>query len=248
MLWFKHFSDASDDEFMVELEEIFGLDGYARWWKLCEAIAKQMKPGDKSCSCAYPWPKWQIILKGKRKKLEEFLEHLENKQEINLEYCNNVLKITMPKLLKIRDEYSKKSGRNPDNVRSKTQTTETYININSDSERENSTTTGGNTGIGQAQQMDVVVEPCNFDSSQHVPKSITEWQTKMRKIGFSFRQAISKKRDGLYETWIINNVTLQEIQDQLDIFKAKNAGRIPESPKYFEKAIQKIIEDRSKGE
>lgn len=39
MKWFKHFSDASSDEFMVELEELFGLEGVARWWKLLESVS-----------------------------------------------------------------------------------------------------------------------------------------------------------------------------------------------------------------
>jgi len=39
MKWFKHFTDASDDDFLQTIEDIFGLEGYARWWKLLEVIA-----------------------------------------------------------------------------------------------------------------------------------------------------------------------------------------------------------------
>ena len=41
MRWFKHMTDASDDEFVAAVESRFGLEGYARWWKLLEAVAKQ---------------------------------------------------------------------------------------------------------------------------------------------------------------------------------------------------------------
>jgi len=119
MKWFRHMSDASDDEFISEVEEIFGLDGYARWWKLLERIAKQMNETDK-CYAEYSWTKWQSFLKGKRNKLETFLEHCQNKRRIKLELNGNILRIICPKLLELRDEYSRKSGHatdmTPDNV------------------------------------------------------------------------------------------------------------------------------------
>lgn len=125
MRWFKHMSDASEDEFLAELEDLFGLEGYARYFKLLEAIAIRMKRGSTSCSTALPWSKWQEILKGKRKKLETFLEHLENKQKIFLKCSGNILEIGIPNLLKYRDEYQKKSGHAPDKLRPKSTETET---------------------------------------------------------------------------------------------------------------------------
>lgn len=113
MKWFRHMTDASEDEFVVELESLFGLEGYARWFKLLEVIARQMDQSSK-CSVAYPWSKWQTFLKGKRKKLETFLEHSQNKQKIFLKQNGNILEISCPKLLKLRDEYSRKSGHTPD--------------------------------------------------------------------------------------------------------------------------------------
>lgn len=83
MKYIKHMSNSSSDDFIVELEEVFGLEGYARWWKLLEAIASQMKNSD-DYSLAYPWSKWQIILKGRRKKLEEFLTFCEARGKIVL--------------------------------------------------------------------------------------------------------------------------------------------------------------------
>jgi hypothetical protein len=111
--WFRHMSNMSQDEFIAELEHIYGLEGYARWCKLLEAIADQM---DKTarCSVSYPWSKWQTILRGKRNKLETFLKHLENKRKIFLNENGNVLEIGCRKLLELRDEYSRKSGQTPD--------------------------------------------------------------------------------------------------------------------------------------
>lgn len=107
MKWFKHLSDASKaGELIAEIEDIFGLEGYARYFKLLEAVAYKMDTSDK-CSAAYPWSKWQTFLKGKRKKLETFLVYLENKQEINLKQNGNILEIEIPKLAQLRDNHTK---------------------------------------------------------------------------------------------------------------------------------------------
>ena len=111
MKWFRHMADASDDEFLSEVEDIFGLEGYARWWKLLEIIAKQMDETDR-CYAEYSWKKWQTFLKGKRNKLETFLVHSKNQRKINMEQNGNILKISCPKLLELRDNYSKRSQHN----------------------------------------------------------------------------------------------------------------------------------------
>lgn len=121
MRWFKHMTDASDDEFLVQLESEFGLEGYARWWKLLEAVASHMD-GTKRTSAAYPWSKWCLILRAKREKLGRFLEHLANQHRINLKQTGDILEISVPKLLKFRDEYSRKSGHSPDKVAPDTET------------------------------------------------------------------------------------------------------------------------------
>jgi hypothetical protein len=116
MKWFKHFTDASQDEIIVILEHHFGLEGYARWWKLLEIVGREMDKTDR-CSASFPWPVWQQKLRGKRKKLETFLECLENLRRINLKQNENVLEIEIPNLLKIRDEYSQRSGHSTDTNR-----------------------------------------------------------------------------------------------------------------------------------
>ena len=113
MKWFKHMTDASDTEMIAEIEDKFGLEGYARYFKLLEIIAKQMDETGK-CSVKYSWVKWQSLLKGKRNKLETFLEHLENVSGTFLKRSGNELEVKIPKLLKLRDEYSRKQAKNPE--------------------------------------------------------------------------------------------------------------------------------------
>ncbi len=102
-------TDSSQDEFMLGLEDEFGLHGYAWWWKTLEAIAAQMShyEGSEKCSLASPWSNWQSILRGKRKKLKTFFDHCENKNKIKQEENGNILKITCSKLLEIKDNHQK---------------------------------------------------------------------------------------------------------------------------------------------
>ena len=109
MKWFKHMTDSSQDEFVLGLEDRFGIQGYAWWWKMLEAIAARMShhKGAEKCSLASSWTNWESILKGKRKKLITFFEHCEKLNRIKLERNGNLLIITCPKLLEIKDNYQK---------------------------------------------------------------------------------------------------------------------------------------------
>jgi len=125
--WFKHFTDASDDEFIAELEDRFGLEGYARYWKLLEVVGGQFKK-DGAPKAAYPWLFWRKKLKVQQKPLEAFLTHLRDMGKIKtrevpkkcrssaevVELHAKILEIEIPKLLEIRDEYNRKSGHTPD--------------------------------------------------------------------------------------------------------------------------------------
>jgi hypothetical protein len=131
MKWFRHQADTSDDEFINALESEFDYMGYAVWHKICESIAKIMDSTDR-CYAEYSIEKWLGITRIKRaSKLIEFLEfcqkfrrnsgeNTEIIQELFYENNGKILKISVPKLLKYKDEYAKKSGQstrsNPDNV------------------------------------------------------------------------------------------------------------------------------------
>jgi hypothetical protein len=144
MRWFKHLTTASEDEFIASLEQKFGLEGYARWFKLLEAIGKGMGRGERSkCFSELPLSEWQRRLKTQRKPLFEFLEYLRindrarispwprNEQEFRQssetsalwqDFFPEKLRIEVPKLLKFVDEYQKKSGHTPDKLPSEIDT------------------------------------------------------------------------------------------------------------------------------
>lgn len=106
MKWFKHETDAVHSEKMNALIENFGFEGYGRYWRLLETVAERMDSSSR-CHCELSISQWCQILKVKRKVLETFLKHLGNVFGIKIEQNENVLKITIPKLLNKRDNYTK---------------------------------------------------------------------------------------------------------------------------------------------
>lgn len=116
MKWFRHISNASDNDFIEGLEDEFGLAGYARWFKLLEVIAIGMDKTDK-CHAEHTVDKWCGYLKAKRKIMVSFLFHCENKMKIKQEQNGNIIKITCPKLLELRDDYTRKSGHCTESLR-----------------------------------------------------------------------------------------------------------------------------------
>src|SRR5688572_28091058 len=97
--WFKHMTDASENDFLVRVEGVFGLAAYARWWKLLEIVGKHVGRGE-NCAAAYPITKWQAALNAKGKTLSSFLDLLEKEGRISVQRSESVLRIEVPNLLK----------------------------------------------------------------------------------------------------------------------------------------------------
>lgn len=110
MKWFRHMTNASNDEFIAALEDEFDDSGYAWWWRMLERIGDTMDKSNRSFA-EYPVDRWMGFLRIKRrKKLEKFLEFCAKSEKISYNFSENILKIDCPKLLELRDEYSRKSG------------------------------------------------------------------------------------------------------------------------------------------
>lgn len=236
MKWFRHMSDASDDEFIAGIEDIFGLDGYARWWKLLEIIAKQMD-GTNRCHAEYSWEKWQTLLKGKRKKLETFLEHSRKKRKISLEQNGNVLKISCPKLLTLRDEYSRKSGHTTDtapDVVAPEAEAEEYKNLNT-----------------SPLPPSTVVD--NFREKIPVPQLKGEVKKDLKNVNdFAAAAAacsrLLRKRGlssvdtalllGWLEHYDFNHTVLPILLEGTDKFVKANIGKVPASLSYFSDKVR----------
>lgn len=106
MRWFKHMAGASRDAFVVDLEARFGLEGYARWFKLLEVVAEQCRPERGEWSVSYPEATWARLLSAKRKILRTFLEYCRNVSRIKAEYSGNIITIEICNMQKIKDNHA----------------------------------------------------------------------------------------------------------------------------------------------
>lgn len=119
MKWFKHFCNASDDPKISELEDHFGLEGYAVYWKTLEFIAVEMGD-DSEPKIKYSGQKLKRKLSISVQKLTKIYQFLNEIQLLFVKKEGDYFFIECEKLLEIRDEYtrkkSKKSGHYPYNV------------------------------------------------------------------------------------------------------------------------------------
>lgn len=128
MRWVKHLSDSSNDEKLAALLALHGPEGYGVWWLIVETIARQIGTKEIKVSVSYPVAYWlRITHVYHHKKFRNIITSLHDLCLISAQSIDNlcnisslspkdVLIISVPNILKYRDEYSKKSGQNPDSV------------------------------------------------------------------------------------------------------------------------------------
>lgn len=119
MRWFKHLSQASEDEKLSEILELHGTDGYGMYWLILEKIAFLMERGSDRTKARYSVKKWAKFCGKSPKVFRKFLKTFQELSLFSVEICqknSDFLIIDCPNLLKYRDEYTKKSGQSPDNV------------------------------------------------------------------------------------------------------------------------------------
>lgn len=117
MKWFKHQSNARNDERIAQLEDLSGLEGYGFYFKVLEIIAENVDESDKDFAeySVSAWSKKLNILPNKFKKLVEncvktelFL--VEKRVKTDKKLSKNSLesyKIISPNILKFRDNHTK---------------------------------------------------------------------------------------------------------------------------------------------
>lgn len=126
MKWFRHYSDARDDPALSALMDEFGAEGYGVYWLIVESIAKQIHDCPRD-SVEYSERKWCSILNVYKMKFNLILISMEfhSKFSVLKSKRNGIcyVKIGIPKLLEIADEYTKKrvmrKGKEEQSVRTK---------------------------------------------------------------------------------------------------------------------------------
>lgn len=117
MRWFKHMTDAMDDELIMALEEEMGLVGYALYFKVLEIVGRNTKEGE-------PFLKISLKIFAKKincspKVFEKFLKISEKLSKnfhgkeplFHFSLVDGELEIKVPKLLEINDKYSQAKAR-----------------------------------------------------------------------------------------------------------------------------------------
>lgn len=125
MRWFKHMTASHSDEKLAAFLSDNGLEGYGFWWLLMEIVAFQCN--DDKCSATYSLPHWSRMLYCHHHKVSKYLGKLGVTGIVTVEYELSSIKVTIPNLLKYRDEYSRKSGQKAEVVppKKQNQSTET---------------------------------------------------------------------------------------------------------------------------
>ncbi|CAK0754979.1 hypothetical protein CCP3SC15_2010001 [Gammaproteobacteria bacterium] len=131
MRWFKHMTDSHDDEKLAALLAEHGLEAYGLWWLIVEKVAKQIPKDGARHEVSYPVSSW-LRLTGMyhHKRFRIYVQSMHDLRLISAQSPNNlctisglsqkdVLTISVPNVLKFRDEYTKKSRQNTDKLPSK---------------------------------------------------------------------------------------------------------------------------------
>lgn len=127
MKWFKHMTATFDDERIAALVGKGGESGlalYGAFWRVAEIVAAQMGKDGSVCSVKYPLWRWAQFLLTRPAYARSILVRLQVEGLLKLEGDLNSdlpVVVSMPNLLKYRDEYSKKSGHATDNVTARTE-------------------------------------------------------------------------------------------------------------------------------
>ncbi len=120
MRWIKHMTASHDDEKVADLIQRYGHAGYGTWWLVVEIVAARLE-ADGNPQVTYSVTKWSHLLSLRGSHVVETLMRLVVTHLVTMVRLGDDITVTIPNLLKYRDEYSRKSGQAPDNSRTKKQ-------------------------------------------------------------------------------------------------------------------------------
>jgi hypothetical protein len=120
--WFKHLSNLNRDQLISDYLGECGKDaaeGYGILMLLFENVAENMNGPNALPELTLSLPQWSRRLYSHHNRVSKYLGNLEVTGGVTVEYIEDKVKVIIPKLLELKDEYSRKSGHAPDNVAQK---------------------------------------------------------------------------------------------------------------------------------
>ena len=117
MRWVKHLTATRRDEKVARMISLHGYRSYGIWWAVIETVAENFD--GKNPSLTYPLTTWSHLLSLRGSHVMSTLLTLGVTGVLTVERHGGDITVTIPNLLKYRDEYSRKSGHSPEIVRPK---------------------------------------------------------------------------------------------------------------------------------
>jgi hypothetical protein len=130
--WLKHMTATMNDERIAAYVAECGLEGYGFYWALLEVVAGNIEKDSTEATVTYPLTRWSRLLYSHHHRVGKYLGKLQGNGLVTFECIGSDVKVTVPKLLKYRDEYTKKSGHYLENVRPKIQRQNTDTDTEAD--------------------------------------------------------------------------------------------------------------------
>ena len=121
MKWFKHMSDLRSDPEVADYLDQAGRDRMASYgflMTLFEVVSNNMTLDDPNPQATYPLSTWRRLCDVSAQMWASKLRALCKVGVINVSEHENKLRVEIPKLLNLLDEYTRKSGATPDRIRS----------------------------------------------------------------------------------------------------------------------------------
>lgn len=111
MKWFKHISSARNDEKISSLIDMAGIEGYGFYFLLVEIISSKIGATDTDCSCTYSLRQWSRLTYCHHNKVSKLLGTCQVTGVVTIEYLveygESKIKVTIPNILKYRDNHTK---------------------------------------------------------------------------------------------------------------------------------------------
>lgn len=110
MRWFKHMTSANRDESLLQIRDEFGVAGYGVYWIILELIGEKITEKNESF-LKLSKKNWRKFCEFSPKKFQKFLKTCENLELFLTEIDGDFITVSCPKILKYRDEWTKKKGK-----------------------------------------------------------------------------------------------------------------------------------------
>ncbi len=111
MRWFKHMTLSFNDEKLSAVVDELGMEGYGFWWRILEVVAEKMDENGEY-SVSFSPKKWGNFFGFSAKEFENFARIFQKNRIFDVEFSENQVMVSIPNLLKYRDEWSRKKARN----------------------------------------------------------------------------------------------------------------------------------------